>query len=236
MTATSPMDGFMRPLIWGLRDHHAEELLFYPKQGQTMKRFRFTFLAVCLLLTWLGGSDLILQLRNPEPLSLELGQIPEGKLPREWIRITGGHFDLLKGINMSGTIAIDSFLIPLVSGKEVEQPRVWVETRNPSIINLLTTYYFKLENDQQRTAYREEHRAEFFPAMEITGMTADNLIANNNRNKLLELLTSMGIATREDIIFISDGKEPNRLRGPAFLLLAIIGVVKFIFWSRKPKY
>ncbi|MCF6179660.1 MAG: hypothetical protein L3J63_09775 [Geopsychrobacter sp.] len=200
-----------------------------------MKRFRFTFLAVCLLLTWLGGSDLILQLRNPEPLSLELSQIPEGPLAREWVTITGGHLDLLKGVNMSGTIEVDSFLIPLIIDHEDLQPRIWVETRNPSISNLLTTYYFKLENDQQRADYLKKNRSEFFPTFNVTGMTADSLIADLNHGKLVELLTNMGIETRDDILFISEGKEPNRLRGPVFLLLAIIGVFKFIRWSKKPK-
>ncbi len=197
-----------------------------------MKRFRFTFLAICMLLTWLGISDMILQFRNPEPLSIELSTLAPGQPQQEWLSIGGGHLDLLRGINMSGTIEIDSFLIPLVEDRITVNPRVWVETRQPEIISLLTTYYFKLDNDQKRDAYLVEHRNEFFPQMTITGMTADNLIANANRSKLLELLTSMGVETGEDILFISEGKEPNRLRGPAFLLLSLVGVLKFIFWSK----
>ena len=194
-----------------------------------MKRFRFTFLAICLLLTWLGSSDLILLLRNPAPLSIHLSELtPQPK--QEWLSISGGHLDLLKGINMSGTIEIDSFLIPYVEDSSIENPLIWVETRQPAIINLLTTYYFKLDNDQKRAAYLKEHQDDFFPAMTITGMTADNLIADANRDKLLELLTSMGIATRDNILFISEGKEPERFRGPGFLLLSIIGVIKFLFW------
>jgi hypothetical protein len=199
-----------------------------------MKRFRFTFLAICMLLTWLGISDLVLQLRNPEPLAIELFELEPGQQQQEWLRISGGHLDLLKGINMSGTIEIDSFLIPYVEDSSIENPLIWIETRQPAIINLLTTYYFKLDNDQKRATYLEEHQDDFFPAMTITGMTADNLIANANRNKLLELLTSMGIETGENILFISEGKEPNRFRGPGFLLLSIIGVIKFLFWSKKP--
>ena len=134
---------------------------------------------------------------------------------------------------MSGTIEIDSFLIPYVEDSSIQNPRLWIETRQPAIISLLTTYYFKLDNDQKRAAYLEEHQDKFFPSVTITGMTADNLIADANRNKLLELLTSMGIDTGDDILFISEGKEPNRFRGPGFLLLSMLGVIKFLFWNKK---
>jgi len=205
---------------------------FFIRKGLSMKRFRFTFLAICMLLTWLGISDLVLQLRNPEPLAIELKDLSAGQPQQEWLSIRGGHLDLLKGINMSGTIEIDSFLIPLVENRSIEQPRLWVETRQPAIIDLLTTYYFKLDDDQKRASYLAENRNQFFPETTVTGMTADNLIADANRGKLLELLTSMGIKTGDDILFISEGKEPNRLRGPAFLLLSIIGLFKFVFWSK----
>ncbi len=199
-----------------------------------MKRFRFTFLAICMLLTWLGIYDLVLQLRNPEPLRVELRELSSAQPQQEWLSISGGHLDLLKGINMSGTIEIDSFLIPFVEDRSVENPRLWIETREPAIINLLTTYYFKLDNEQKRATYLKEHQDEFFPATTVTGMTADNMIADSNRDKLLELLTSVGIETGEDILFISEGKEPNRYRGPGFLLLSIIGIIRFILWSKKP--
>lgn len=198
-----------------------------------MKRFRFTFLAICMLLTWLGISDLVLQLRNPEPISIDLVELATGQPQQEWLSVSGGHLDLLKGINMSGTIEIDSFLIPYVEDNSTEYPRLWIETRQPAIINLLTTYYYKLDDDQKRAAYVEEHQDKFFPAMTITGMTADSLIADTNRNKLIELLTSMGVETGDDTLFISEGKEPNRFRGPGFLLLSILGVIRFLLWDKK---
>lgn len=200
-----------------------------------MKRFRFTFLAICLILTWLGSSDLILQLRNPEPLALELSALPEGPPPREWLSLSGGHLDLLQGINMSGTIDIDSFLIPLVKDHTDKRTRVWVETRDPAIIKRLKTYYFEIDDDKRRAAYLAAHRDEFFPQRTVTGMTADNLVANNNRTKLIELLGSMGINPPKNILFLSEGKTPNRLRGPAFIILALAGVLKFIFWSKKAR-
>lgn len=198
-----------------------------------MKRFRFTFLAICLILTWLGSIDLILLLRNTEPLAIDISELASGPPQQEWLQINGGHLDILKGINMSGTIEIDSFLIPLVADQNEGHPRLWVETRNPDIIKLLTNYYFKLDDDKQRAAYLADNQDAFFPQITITGMTADNLIANANRNKLIELLNSMQIETSEDVLFISEGKEPGRYRGPLFLLLAMIGVLKFIFWNRK---
>lgn len=200
-----------------------------------MKRFRFTFLAVCLLLTWLGSNDLILQLRNPEPLVMDIEKLPAGDLPREWFTLTGGHLDLLQGINMSGTIEIDSFLIPLTADKNDPSPRVWVETRDPAVIDLLTTYYFKLDNDAARESYRNEHAQAFYPQKNVTGMTAGNLIANANRSKLTDLLSSMGVETDADIVFLSEGKEPNRYRGPIFVALSLIGLLKFILWHRKPR-
>ena len=200
-----------------------------------MKRFRFTFLAVCMLLTWLGSSDLILQLRNPEPLELELSSLPQGEPPQEWLRIKGGHLDLLQAINMSGTIEIDAFLVPLVGAAGTDNERIWVETRAPEIVDLLTTYYFKLDSDVQRQEYLASHRDDFRPARTVTGMTADSLVANANRSKLLDLLGEMGIQPHENILFLSEGKTPNRWRGPLFLALALLGLFKFIGWHRKPK-
>jgi len=199
-----------------------------------MKRFRFTFLAICLLLTWLGSNDLILQLRNSEPLSINLAQLPAGELPQEWLTLTGGNLDLLQGINMSGTIEIDSFLIPLTLEEGDKNPRVWVETRDPALIDRLTTYYFKLDSDKDRETYLAQNRPAFFPAKDVTGMTADNLIADANRSKLIELLGTMGVEATPDVIFLSEGKEPNRYRGPLFIVLSLIGLLKFVFWQRKP--
>lgn len=197
-----------------------------------MKRFRFTFLAVCLLLTWLGSGDLILQLRNQQPMVVALENMPSEPLPQEWYTLTGGHLDLQQAINMTGTIEIDAFLVPLVM-QQGASPRIWVETREPQLITLLTHYYFKLDQPEQRTAYLTEHQDDFFPQRNITGMTADNLIANNNRAKLLELLSSMGINPPQDVVFISEGKTPNIWRGPAFLLIAALGVIRFILWHKK---
>ncbi len=200
-----------------------------------MKRFRFTFLAICMILTWLGSSDLILQLRNSQPLSLELAELPAGQLPQEWLSLRGGHLDLAQGINMSGTIEIDSFLIPLVLNRGDSQPRVWVETRDPAIVDLLSTYYFKLDDEQQRADFKQKNRDAFFPQKPITGMTADNLIANANRSKLVELLHSMNVKTGEDILFLTEGKEPQQFRGPLFLALALAGIIRFILWNKKPR-
>lgn len=200
-----------------------------------MKRFRFTFLAICLLLLWLGSNDLILQMRNLQPLKIRLDQLPMGDPPQEWLTLTGGNLDLLQGINMSGTIEIDSFLIPLTLVKGEKSPRVWVETRDPVIIDLLTTYYFKLENDKDRATYRANHSQAFFPRADITGMTADNLVADTNRSNLIDLLASMGITAEPNILFLSEGKEPNCFRGPLFITLSLIGLLRVLFWNRKPR-
>ncbi|MCK4501389.1 MAG: hypothetical protein KAU22_00020, partial [Desulfuromonadales bacterium] len=58
--------------------------------------------------------------------------------------------DLLQAINMSGTMDITSFLVPLKQSQGSSEAMVWFETRDPQIVAALKTYYFLLETDQQR--------------------------------------------------------------------------------------
>ena len=78
-----------------------------------MKRFRFTLTAICLVLLWLGWTDVSLFLRNRAPLTITEAELVKNGPPREWLHITGGYQDLLMGISTSGSVELDAFLVPL---------------------------------------------------------------------------------------------------------------------------
>ncbi len=199
-----------------------------------MKRFRITILAICLILGWLGFSDLGLLLRNQEPQRVSIAELETKGAPREWLTVTDGTQDLLQAINMSGSMTIDSFLVPLKRAPESNVMKVWFETRDPQIISALKNYYFILETDTQKAEFVEANKHLFMGQRSLTGMTADNLVASSNRNKLTELLQEMNIAVSEETIFISEGKEPAVWRGIFFATIAIVGMVKiFISFARR---
>lgn len=195
-----------------------------------MKRFRITILAICLILAWLGYSDISLLLRNRQPQLISINQLEQNGAPREWLQITGGKQDLLQAINMSGSMNIDSFLVPLKTDSESGTMKVWFETRNPQIIDTLKTYYFNLETDRQRTDFIKQNNHLFMAERTITGMTAENLVASSNQSKLVKLLKEMNIPVSEETIFISEGKSPIVWRGLFYSAIAIIGMIK-IFTS-----
>ncbi|NOQ40985.1 MAG: hypothetical protein GQ563_00590 [Desulfuromusa sp.] len=191
-----------------------------------MKRFRVTMIAVCLLVGWLGYSDITVLLRNPEPLEISIVDLETTGAPREWLTVNDGYQDLLQGINMSGTMEVGSFLVPLKSSPETEEIRVWFETRDPQIIETLKTYYFILDTEVQRQDYAAENRLFFSAQRRLTGMTAGNLVSDSNQKKLTELLQQMNIPVAENTIFISEEKQPVVWRGIFFAGIAIIGLIK----------
>lgn len=194
-----------------------------------MKRFRVTLLVVCLLLGWLGFNDLSLFLRNRTPQSITIEELDKQGAPREWLSIDGGYQDLQQAINMSGTMEIDAFLVPLKPSEDSDNLLIWFETRDPQIVSTLKTYYFKLDSDDARERFIEENHQIFFAQRNLTGMTVGNLIADSNKNKLEELLTEMNIPVSDRIIFISEGKEPAWGRGLFFVAMALIGLTKLLF-------
>ncbi len=197
-----------------------------------MKRFRVTIIAICLILSWLGYSDLNLLLRNPEPLEISILDLETTGAPREWLKINNGYQDLLQGINMSGTMEVGSFLVPLKSSINASDIRIWFETRDPQIIETLKTYYFILDTEEQRQAFRLENQSFFSAQRELTGMTAENLVADSNQKKLTELLQKMNIPVAENTIFISEGKQPVVWRGLFFAGIAIIGLIKVLISTK----
>ena len=191
-----------------------------------MKRFRVTLIAVCLLVGWLGYSDISVLLRNPEPLEISIFDLETTGAPREWLTINNGYQDLLQGINMSGTMEVGSFLVPLKSSIGSDDVRVWFETRDPQIIEVLKTYYFTLDTEEQRQAFLLDNQQLFSAQRQLTGMTAGNLVSDSNQKKLTQLLQQMNIPVAENTIFISEEKQPVVWRGIFFAGIAIIGLIK----------
>ncbi|MEE4253265.1 MAG: hypothetical protein V2I50_04385 [Desulfuromusa sp.] len=199
-----------------------------------MRRFRATIIAICLILGWLGFADLSLLLRNQEPLDISINSLETTGAPREWLTIHDGYQDLLQSINMSGTMEIGSFLVPLKHSKDAEEFHIWVETRDPEIVKTLKKYYFMLETEAQQQNFLKENQDLFFAQKEITGMTVGNLVADSNQQKLTKLLQQMNIPISENTIFISEGKKPAVWRGIFFMGIAIVGLIKVILSNKAP--
>ncbi|MBW6508382.1 MAG: hypothetical protein K0A94_02450 [Desulfuromonadales bacterium] len=192
-----------------------------------MNRFRATFIAICLVLVWLAYNDISLLLRNPEPLVITINELESlEKAPREWMTVTGGYPDFLQAINMTGSMDFEAFLVPLSSSPDSVSYKIWFETRDPQILEALTTYHFLLDTEQQRQDFLEENSHLMFGQRHLTGMTAAELVANSNQKKLVSLLDELGIETPDTPIFISEAKEPAIWRGVLFALIALVGLMK----------
>lgn len=197
-----------------------------------LQRFRFTLLALCLLLLFLGGSDLLIHWRNLEPHRVSIDSLGEGELPGEWLTIEGGILDLTEAINMSGSIELDAFLIPLKNSREAASPSVIVETRDPRIIETLTGYYFKLDSTAEQQRYLAENPAQFYLNRPVTGMLAGGLVASANRDKLIDLARQLGMQVPEDVIFLTEGKTPTRWRGYLFSSIGLVGFIQVLRGKR----
>lgn len=200
-----------------------------------MKRFRFTLLALCLLLLFLGISDLRLWLNNPEPLTIGLAELQRTGPPREWLTVTGGVLDLPEAISTSGSIELDAFLVPLKTSVDAPNFRVLVETRRPEVLQTLSHYYFQLDSKAEQQRYLAEHPELFYLHQTVTGMLAGGLVASGNRDKLLKLAKDLGMQVPKDVIFLTEAKEPPRWRGIFFLAAGLLGLLKVLtLWRQKP--
>jgi len=199
-----------------------------------MKRFRFTLLAICLVLLYLGWTDIALFLRNPSPAAVSIEELEKGNVPREWLHVTGGNLNLLEAISTSGSVELDAFLIPLKSSPEEKSFSVLVETRNPRILELLATYHFNLETAEEKEAYLKANAAEFQGLRDVTGMVVSGLIASGNRDKLMKLAKEVGMQVPPDVLFLSEGKEPGRWRGFFYLGVGLLGMIKVLMLWKKP--
>jgi hypothetical protein len=186
-----------------------------------------------MVLLYLGGSDLRILLRNPKPMPVTLTELEQQEPEQEWLTIRGGHQDLLEAISTSGSVEVNAFLVPLKTSPEAKDYRILIETRKPQIVDALKFYHFKLETDLERQKYLEEHRELFFGQREVTGMVMSGLIGRNNRNRLSKLSKDYGIAVPENVMFVTEGKEPAKIRGFFFVGVALLGLVKLATTWRK---
>jgi len=193
-----------------------------------MRRFRFTFLALCLLLLFLGISDLKTLLQNLSPHRVEIEALDQGEPPGEWLTIEGGLLDVTEAINMTGSIDVDALLIPLKKNLGDQRPRVIVETRDPAILETFSTYWFKLESEAAQQAYLQQNQPRFYLRGPVTGMLAGGLVASGNRDKLMTLAKELGMNVPDDVIFLSEGKTPARWRGYLFTAIGLFGVVQVL--------
>jgi len=192
-----------------------------------MNRFRVTLISVCLVLIWLAYNDISLLLRNPDPLVISINELEAlDKAPREWMTVTGGYPNYLQAINMTGSMDFEAFLVPLTSSPGSNNYKIWFETRDPEILNALSTYYFTLNTENQRQEFLDKNSHLFTGQRHLTGMTAAELVANSNQKKLVSLLEQMGIEVTGTPIFISETKEPAIWRGAFFALVAFAGLMK----------
>jgi hypothetical protein len=194
-----------------------------------MNRFRFTLLALCLVLLFLGFTDLQLFFNNPEPAVVSISELEREGAPREWLSIEGGYWNLEQAISTTGSIELEAFLIPLRSSQDADaEIRVIVESRDPQILQLLKTDAFSFDTLEERDAFRKENRDLFFGQHDVTGMLIGGLIESGNRDKLLELARELQMPINDDVILLSQGTQPEKFRGFFFVVIAILGTLKFI--------
>lgn len=200
-----------------------------------MKRFRFTLLAVCLVLLYLGWNDVSLYLRNPSPAAIEISELERNGAPREWLHVTEGIQDLQQAISTSGSIDIEALLVPLKSSPNDDDFRVLLETRNTRLMEHFRAYHFGQDSVFAKEKYLREHEEDFHARRDITGMVVGGLVASANRDKLMQLSRDVGMNVADDVIFISEGKEPPRYRGFFFMAVGILGLIKVLLLWKKSK-
>ncbi|HJW76122.1 MAG TPA: hypothetical protein VJ787_10700 [Thermoleophilia bacterium] len=198
-----------------------------------MQRFRVTLLAVCLVLVFLGGTDLRTVLRNPSPLRTTASELERSAPGREWLSIESGYVDLLQAISTSGTVEVEAFLVPLKSSPDARGYRVLVETRDPVIVDALKTYHFGLDTELERSRYVEERRELFLGRRDVTGMLMSTLTGTGNRDRLRTLAKDYGENVPEDPVLVTEGMEPARLRGLFLAGVGLLGLVKILSGWRK---
>jgi hypothetical protein len=198
-----------------------------------MKRFRFTLIAICLVLLYLGGNDLLLWFNNQSPQALSISQLEESGAPQEWLNVKSGYMDLDRAISTSGSVEMEALLVPLVAHPDQERIRVMVETRDPDLLQLFKDYHFFTDTIPEKQAFRQKHAGTFKGQREITGMLVAGLIARGNQQKLLKLGEQTGLDMAENVIFLSEGKEPKKWRGVFFTVIGLLGLVRVLTGKRE---
>jgi len=203
-----------------------------------MKRFRFTLLAIFLLPLCLGLIDLRLVLNNLEPRTVTVDELMSQGLPQEWVIIEDATLDLTKAINLSGELPIEVLFVPLADAEDANY-KVWIETRNPQLVQLVSHYETGFDTVFAKEAFFAENRASFSPRLNIKAMAADWISANPNKQNLLKLLPAESLEgkdpeqLKEHMLLLSDGKTPSPLRGSFYLVTGVVGLILLIRRWRK---
>jgi hypothetical protein len=193
-----------------------------------MRRFRYTLIAVCLVLLFLGVSDLILWFNNQTPQPVSIETLEQVGAPGEWLDVKAGYQDLDRAISTSGSLEMEALLVPLVAHPDQEQIHVLVETRAPHKLKLFQDYHFFTDTLPEKREFRRKHGSEFKGQRDITGMLVAGLIARGNQQKLVKLAKETDLNIADDVIFLSEGKEPEKWRGVFFTLVGLLGLFKVL--------
>ena len=193
-----------------------------------MRRFRYTLIAVCLVLLFLGVTDLILWFNNQTPQAVTVDTLEQSGITQEWLIVTGGYQDLDRGVSTSGSLEMEALLVPLLSHPDQEQIRIMVETRNPQLLKLFQDYHFLTDTIPDKQRFRRDHSDEFKGQRDITGMLVSGVIARGNQQKLLKLAKQTGLDIADDVIFLSEGKQPGKWRGVFFTVVGLLGLFKVL--------
>jgi len=198
-----------------------------------MNRFRFTMIAICLVLLYLGVSDLSLWFNNLSPQAISISQLEQDGAPQQWLSVSGGYQDLDRAISTSGTVEMEALLIPLVTHPDQQHINIMMETRDPELLRLFREYHLHTDTIPEKQTFRQEHAAAFKGQKNVTGMLVTSLIARSNQQKLMELAQQTGLDIDDKVIFLSEGKEPGKWRGVFFAIIGFIGLIKGVLKFKK---
>ncbi len=193
-----------------------------------MNRFRFTLIAVCLVLLYLGVTDLLIWFNNQSPKAITIGLLEKNGAPQEWLSVSAGYQDLDRSISTSGDLEMEALLIPLVAHPDQELIHVMVETRSEYLLQLFKEYHFFTDTIPEKQAFRKKHATEFKGQRNVTGMLVAGLITRSNQQKLMKLAKQTGLNIADDVIFLSEGKEPGKWRGVFFTVVGVLGLIKVV--------
>jgi hypothetical protein len=198
-----------------------------------MKRFRFTLIAVCLVLLYLGVNDLLLWFKNQTPQTITISQLEASGAPQEWLKIKAGYLDLDRAISTSGSVEMEALLIPLVTHPDQQRILVMVETRAPDLLQLFQEYHFFTDTIPEKRAFRNEYAEAFKGQRDVTGMLVAGLIARGNQQKLLKLAKQTGLDIADNVIFLSEEKQPGKWRGVFFTVIGLLGLIKVLTYKKQ---
>ena len=193
-----------------------------------MKRFRFTLIAICLVLLFLGVNDLLLWFNNQLSQTITISQLEQHGAPQEWLNVKAGYLDLDRAISTSGSVEMEALLIPLVTHPDQQRIHVMVETRAADLLRLFREYHFFTDTIPEKQAFRSKHAAVFKGQRDVTGMLVAGLIVRGNQQKLMKLARQTGLDVADDVIFLSEGKQPGKWRGVFFTVVGLLGMIRVL--------